>query len=191
MLFASRLAIFLLYSFCISVPASSLLASKPRLEIVRPKIINRMADTRLAVDLVVPASTSIVKVNKKALISTIITASYMSIIVSVMALPVCLSAISADIAFYGAKTKSSYLSEVIFAATIAIVSTIQIISLFLHWFEYVFGVGLRLLTSQRYMNFLQCRNVCEAAVESILDTVAILAVLCSLSGCVACQCVAF
>lgn len=81
-----------------------------------------MNDAKSTVNFILPAEVPVVRQNKKAIISAILTVSYMSIIVSVMALPVCLSAISADLAFYGAKTKKSFLSEVVFAATIAIVS---------------------------------------------------------------------
>lgn len=81
-----------------------------------------MTDARSATNLVIPIEAPAVKQNRKAIISAVLTVSYMSIIVSVMALPVCLSAISADLAFYGAKTKKSFLSEIVFTATIAIVS---------------------------------------------------------------------
>ena len=117
-----RFAIILLVLLNIFIPASSLLGLKPQAENFRRIAKIRMNDAKSTVNFILPAEVPVVRQNKKAIISAILTVSYMSIIVSVMALPVCLSAISADLAFYGAKTKKSFLSEVVFAATIAIVS---------------------------------------------------------------------
>jgi multisubunit Na+/H+ antiporter MnhE subunit len=55
----------------------------------------------------------------KLIISSIISVSYMSIIVSVMALPVSLSGLSADKSFYSTSTSSSFMSFIISVATIA------------------------------------------------------------------------
>jgi hypothetical protein len=61
-------------------------------------------------------------VNQKRIISTVVCISYLSIIASLMALPVCLSHISADASFYSASTSSSYLSQLVAVATIFTVS---------------------------------------------------------------------
>lgn len=127
-----RLAIF--FSLCFSASVWSLLAPKPNFDNIQHRNMIRMVEPRMVVDTAIPSevkSLGTAKVNQKALISSIITASYTSIIVSVMALPVCLSAMSADIPFYGATTSSSYLSELISIATVAIVSTVPLLSLFL------------------------------------------------------------
>ena len=121
MRFPLKIGIFLVYLSNEVLPASSLFTSKLQSNIFRPRAVSKMADEKIALDLLVQKDVKIRK-SRKAVISTIITVSYMSIIVSVMALPVCLSAISSDVAFYGAKTNKSYLSEVIFSATMAIVS---------------------------------------------------------------------
>lgn len=122
MLYSPRFAIVALALFNIFIPASSLLGLKPQVENFRPLARISMTDARSATNLIIPTEAPVVRQNKKAIISAVLTVSYMSIIVSVMALPVCLSAISADLAFYGSKTKKSFLSEIVFTATIAIVS---------------------------------------------------------------------
>jgi hypothetical protein len=122
MLYSYRFAIIALALFSIFIPASSLLGVKPQVENFRQLARISMTDARSATSLIVPIEAPAVRQHRKAIISAVLTVSYMSIIVSVMALPVCLSAISADLAFYGAKTKKSFLSEVVFTATIAIVS---------------------------------------------------------------------
>ena len=120
----ARVSIFLVSLLCAFVPAPALIASKPLFDSLRPRTVIRMADSKMVADLVLPSEVPVYVQDKKGVISTVITASYMSIIVSVMALPVTLSAMSADIAFYGTKTKGSFLSEIVFAATIAIVSNL-------------------------------------------------------------------
>lgn len=125
-----RIGLFLVYLSNEVLPASSLFCSKLQSNIFRPRAVRKMADEMIALDLLVQKDVKIKK-SRKAIISTVITVSYMSIIVSVMALPVCLSAISSDIAFYGAKTNKSYLSEVIFSATMAIVSYCSLLNYFI------------------------------------------------------------
>lgn len=119
-----RFAAIALALFNIIIPVSSLLGVKPQVDNFRQLARISMTDARSATNLVIPIEAPAVKQNRKAIISAVLTVSYMSIIVSVMALPVCLSAISADLAFYGAKTKKSFLSEIVFIATIAIVSNL-------------------------------------------------------------------
>ena len=122
----TRISVFLLSTLCALAPAPALIASKPLFDALRSRTVIRMKGTKMVADLVLPSEVPVpVYVeDKKGVISTVITASYMSIIVSIMALPVTLSAMSADIVFYGTKTKGSFLSEIVFAATIAIVSNL-------------------------------------------------------------------
>lgn len=54
----------------------------------------------------------------KPLMSALLSMSYMSIIVSIMSLPVCLSAVHADVAFHGI-TAATYLSKMLAVATLA------------------------------------------------------------------------
>ena len=54
----------------------------------------------------------------KPLLSALLSMSYMSIIVSIMTLPVCLSAMNADVTFYG-NTAATYLSQMFAVATMA------------------------------------------------------------------------
>ena len=128
--FVARVSIILLSLLCALVPAPALIATKPLFESLRPRTVNRMTDSKIVADLILPVDAPVHLQDKKGVISTVITASYMSIIVSIMALPVTLSAMSADIAFYGVKTKGSFLSEIVFAATIAIVSKLLIAALY-------------------------------------------------------------
>jgi hypothetical protein len=120
----AHLPIFLLSSLCAFAPSQALIAPKPLFDSLRQRTVTviRMTETKMLADLVLPSEIPAYVQDRKGVISTVITASYMSIIVSIMALPVTLSAMSADVAFYGAKTKGSFLAEVVFAATIAIVS---------------------------------------------------------------------
>lgn len=61
-------------------------------------------------------------VDKKTLLSIILTSSYMSIVLSVMSLPVCLSAIYADKSFHSASVGSSLLSTIVSAGNFSNVS---------------------------------------------------------------------
>ena len=126
----ARVSIVLLSFLCSFIPAPALIASKPLFDSQRPRTVMRMTDSKMVADLILPVEVPVHVQDKKGVISTVITASYMSIIVSIMALPVTLSAMSADIAFYGVKTKGSFLSEIVFAATIAIVSKLLFAALY-------------------------------------------------------------
>ena len=128
--FVPRVSIILLSLLCAFVPAPALIASKPVFDSLRPRSVIRMTDSKMVADLILPVEVPVHVQDKKGVISTVITASYMSIIISIMALPVTLSAMSADIAFYGVKTKGSFLSEIVFAATIAIVSKLLFAAVF-------------------------------------------------------------
>ena len=142
MLSVAQLKLVIFCIVCFSTPVRSLLAPKPKFDSLQHRNIIRMKDSRMAVDIAIPSETfsvSAPKVNEKALISSIITASYMSIIVSVMALPVCLAAMSADLPFYGATTSTSYLSELISVATVAIVSSYITFYMFYHFFFFPFN----------------------------------------------------
>ena len=137
MLSVAQLRVVIFCIVCSSTPVRSLLAPKPKFDSLQHRNILMMKESRMAVDIAIPPeafSVNVGKVNEKALISSIITASYMSIIVSVMALPVCLAAMSADLPFYGATTSTSYLSELISVATVAIVSRYITFYMFYHFF---------------------------------------------------------
>lgn len=60
-------------------------------------------------------------VNKKRILSFILTTTFTSIIVSVMSLPLSLSTIIADTGFYSASIKSSLFSKIVSTATISTV----------------------------------------------------------------------
>ena len=116
----------LLSILCFSTSIQSLIAPKPQFDSLHRRTNIRMSDVRVA-EVAIPSenlSLSVPVHNQKAAVSGIITVSYMSIIVSVMALPVCLAAIAADVNFYGATTSSSYLAELMTVATVAIVSQV-------------------------------------------------------------------
>lgn len=64
----------------------------------------------------------------KPLLSAALSLSYMSIIVSIMSLPIALGSLNADKAFFG-ETKATYLSQMLATATLATVpSFLSIIS---------------------------------------------------------------
>ena len=122
-----QLRLLLLFALCFSTFVQSLLAPKPKFDSNNHLTINRMTEARISTEIAIPSenlSIGIPQLNQKSVVSGIITVSYMSIIVSVMALPVCLAAIAADVNFYGATTSSSYLAELMTVATVAIVSQV-------------------------------------------------------------------
>ena len=59
---------------------------------------------------------------KKTILSVMLTASYMSIVLSVMTLPVSLTAIYADENFFSASIKSTLLSKIVSAGNVSNVS---------------------------------------------------------------------
>lgn len=60
--------------------------------------------------------------NRKAVLSLILSTAYMSIVLSVMSLPVCLTAIYADSSFYSDSIKCSLLSKIVSAGNVSNVS---------------------------------------------------------------------
>lgn len=63
--------------------------------------------------------------NQKKIVSAILTSSYISVVLSVYTLPVCLSAIYADSNFYSSSMKSKLLSKIVSAANLSNVSANQ------------------------------------------------------------------
>lgn len=62
------------------------------------------------------------RTKKKTILSVMLTASYMSIVMSVMTLPVSLTAIYADENFFSASIKSTLLSKIVSAGNVSNVS---------------------------------------------------------------------
>ena len=68
--------------------------------------------------------------NRKTVLSLILSTAYMSIVLSVMSLPVCLTAIYADSSFYSDSIKGSLLSKIVSAGN---VSNVRVSDLWKHY----------------------------------------------------------
>ena len=111
-----------------------LVTLKSRLGIFRPSVAKAKTIAMIRIDrnqryisdeTVMEQLLSLCRKNRNSILSAILTASYISIVLSVYTLPVCLSAIYADPNFRASSMSSNMLSKIVSVANISNVSATQ------------------------------------------------------------------
>ena len=111
-----------------------LVTLKSRLGIFRPSVTKAKTIAMMRIDInqrtisdidAIEVLLSLCRKNRSNILSAILTANYISIVLSVYTLPVCLSAIYADSNFMASSSSSNVLSKIVSVANISNVSATQ------------------------------------------------------------------